>query len=148
MDPPAFPSVAAVSHADVPARRAAWGQPRPPHPCYARFTAALSRPVMALVLALSCAWMGLLPHKRPQLRVVRARLSAPCPWFVAVWLFAGVLLERWPYLVLAMLGAGLLIGLMIAGTAAIGLALAAAVVGASLAPVIARDLPSWLFPSA
>lgn len=148
MDAPALPSVAAVSDSRMPQPRLDSDQPRPPDACYARSIAALSLPVMALILALSCAWMWLLPHKRPQLRVVRARLSAACPWFVAVWLFAGVLLERWPLLVLAMLGAGLLIGLIIAGTAAIVPALAAAVVGASLAPVIAHDLPSWLFRSA
>jgi hypothetical protein len=90
--------------------------------------------------------MWIVPNKRQQLRALRSRLSAPCPWYVAAWLFAGVLLDRWPLFVVTILGVGGLLGLLIAGPSAMLLGLTSAIVGASLAPVFARDLPAWLFP--
>jgi hypothetical protein len=101
---------------------------------------------MALILLLTCLWMWLVPNKRRQLHAARARLSVRCPWYVALWLFAVVLLDRWPLLVLAIVAAGGGVAVLIAGPSAIPLALASAIVGASLAPVFAKDLPAWLFP--
>lgn len=135
-----------MSESPPPQPIALASRPRAPKAWPARLISALSAPVMALILLLACLWMWLVPSKRRQLDAARARLSAPCPWYVAVWLFAVVLLDRWPLFVLAILVTGALLGLLIAGPGAIALGLASAVVGASLAPVFARDLPACLFP--
>jgi hypothetical protein len=101
---------------------------------------------MVLILLLCCAWMKLLPSKRLQLRTLRARVSGEVAWPLAIWCFAVVLLERWPLFVAAILGTGAVVGMLIGGPGALLLALAASVLGASLAPVFAHDLPAWLFP--
>jgi hypothetical protein len=120
--------------------------PRAARPWYLRLIAAASTPLMALIVLFACVWMRLVPAKRHQLEAARARIQAACPWYVALWLFACVLLDRWPLLVLTILAAGGFVGLIVAGPSAMPLAFVSAVAGASLAPVFARDLPAWLFP--
>ena len=115
-------------------------------PLYIRAIALASLPVMALILLLCCSWLRLLPSKRPQLHVLRARVSTEVAWPLAIWHFAAVLLERWPLFVIAILGTGAAVGLLIGGLGSLMLALVASVLGASLAPVFAHDLPAWLFP--
>lgn len=121
-------------------------RPHAPKAWHVRLLIALSAPVMLSILLLVCVWMWVMPTKRRQLRALAARVSTPCPWYVAAWLFAVVLLDRWPLLVLAIVGTGGLLGLLIAGPSASVLGVASAILGASLAPVFARDLPAWLFP--
>lgn len=113
---------------------------------YLRLVSALSAPLMALIILLACLWMWMVPAKRAQLDALRARVHSACAWYVAVWLFARAVLDRWPFLVFLILAAGAGVGAIIAGPRQIPLALVAAVIGASLAPVFAKDLPPWLFP--
>ena len=60
--------------------------------------------------------------------------------------FALVLLDRWPFFVAAILGADAGGRVVVGRFDAIRFALLAAVLGASLAPVVAHDLPSRAFP--
>lgn len=121
-------------------------RPRPRKAWSVQVITALSAPVLAFVLLLACLWTLPFPDKRRRLLAARERLSERCSWYVALWVFALVLLERWPLLVVAILAAGATIGVLFSGASAIPLALASAIAGASLAPVFAKDLPAWLFP--
>lgn len=141
-----FSSVVAVSDLPSPQPVTPMVRQRASWPWYVRLVSALSMPLMALVLLLACLWMWIVPRKRARLGTLRSRVPGACPWYVAVWVFAGTVLDRWPFLVLLMLAAGACVGTIIGGPSQIPLGLVSAVFGASLAPVIADDLPAWLFP--
>lgn len=109
-----------------------------------RGIAGLSHPVMMVVLMLCCLWMQLWPSKRPMLLRLRSRVSADASLLLCVHVLAMVVLERWPVFVLAILSIGVVIGLIVAGLDGALWGAGAAVVGASLAPVLADEVPpSW-----
>ena len=109
-----------------------------------RGVATASYPLMVTVLLLCCLWMQLWPKKRPMLRRLRSRVPAQSSLMLCVHVLAGVVLERWPLLILVIFGSGVSIGLILAGPDGALWGVGAAVVGASLAPVVADDVPpSW-----
>jgi hypothetical protein len=109
-----------------------------------RGLATASHPIMMAVLLLSCLWMQLWPKKRPMLKRLRSRVPAEASLMLCVHVLAGVVLERWPLFVLVILGTGVGTGLILVGLDGALWGVGAAVVGASLAPVVADDVPpSW-----
>lgn len=105
----------------------------------------LSQPVMFLILVLCYLWLATWPKKRPQLQRFRAQVPDQCPLIVCVFLLASVVLERWPLFVVCILGAGSLIGLILAGVDGLVWGLGSSIVGASLAPVLADEVPARFF---
>lgn len=107
--------------------------------------ARLSQPVMFLILTLCCMWLVLWPKKRPQFARLRAKVPPNCPLLVCLVVLAAVVLDRWPLFVVYILGAGALLGLILAGTNGLWWGLGSSIVGASLAPVLADEVPARLF---
>ena len=118
---------------------------RPPLSGWRRLVAWVSHPFMVLILLLCCFWMAVWPKKRAQLQRPRARVPSQHSLLVCVHVLAGVVLERWPFFVLAIMGSGAAVGLVLAGANGVLWGLGSSLVGASLAPVIADDVPPRWF---
>lgn len=105
----------------------------------------LSHPAMFLILALCCLLLATWPKKRPQLQHLRSKVPEQCPLVVCVFVLAAVVLDRWPLFVVYILGAGAIIGLILAGIDGLWWGLGSSIIGASLAPVMADEVPVRLF---
>jgi hypothetical protein len=114
-------------------------------PWHARLVARLSHPIMWLILALSCLALWSWPRKRPQLRLMRARVPVSCSVLTCLWILANAVLQRWPYFVVMILSAGAAIGLLLSGFSGLWWGLGSSIVGAGLAPVLADELPPRWF---
>jgi hypothetical protein len=110
-----------------------------------RLIAMASHPVMILILLLCCVWMALWPKKRVQLQRLRARVPSQHSLLLCIHVLAGVVLARWPLFVVTILATGAGVGLILAGFQGAWWGLGASVIGASLAPVIADEVPPRLF---
>jgi hypothetical protein len=109
-----------------------------------RVLVAVSHPVVVAMLALTCLALWLRGVRAPPATVSRAN---PQGW--SLWrclnATATVLLKRWPYLVVVVIGIGVADGLLFMGVAGIWWGVACAVVGAGIAPVLGPALPRHWF---
>lgn len=110
-----------------------------------RGAAGASRPVLLLVLVLCCAWMALWPKKRLQLQRLRARVAPGRGVWRCSWILAATILERWPLFLLAILALGAGTGLLIGGLGGALWGLPSSLLAASLAPVLADEVPRRWF---
>lgn len=101
-----------------------------------RMLIAVSRPVLWVTLVFAFVWLSMRPTRRWIVRAFENRKVVGGSRAEALWRAAGEVLTRGPYLILAMLLIGALLGLLLGGYAGVMWGLIAAVLGASLAPVI------------
>lgn len=101
-----------------------------------RMLIAGSQPVLWVTLGMAFVWLTLRPSRRWIVRSFRQRNVDRRSMGVALWRAAGDVLAQGPYLILAMLLIGGVIGVLLAGLSGAPWGFAAAVFGASLAPAI------------
>lgn len=103
---------------------------------FMRLLVAASQPVLWFTLVLAFVWLSLRPSRRWVVQSFRRRKAAKERMGVALWRAAESVLVEGPYLVIAMLLIGAVIGLLVGDVRGVPWGLAAAVIGASLAPVV------------
>ena len=105
-------------------------------PLAIRILIAVSQPVLWVTLVMAFVWLTMRPTRHWIVRSFQHRQAVNESTGVALWRAAGDVLTQGPYLILAMLLIGGGLGVLLGGLSDALWGLAAAVLGASLAPAI------------